>query len=72
MGNNNDFYRLRIGIGHPGNASLVAGFVLKKAPGAERDKTQQAIEESLRYLPTVLSGDLAKAMNNLHSFNASA
>ena len=72
MGNNKDFYRLRIGIGHPGNASLVAGFVLKKAPGAERDKTQQAIEESLRYLPTVLSGDLAKAMNNLHSFNASA
>ena len=30
LGNNNNFYRLRIGIGHPGHRDLVAGYVLNK------------------------------------------
>ena len=68
LGNNKNFYRLRLGIGHPGQASAVAGFVLTKAPASERDKTQAAIDEALRYLPTAVSGDWAKAMNQLHSF----
>jgi PTH1 family peptidyl-tRNA hydrolase len=72
MGNNKDFYRLRLGIGHPGSAQQVAGFVLRKAPLAERNATQQAIDETLRYIPMIVSGDHAKAMNTLHSFNASA
>lgn len=33
LGNNNNFQRLRIGIGHPGNAKLVSNYVLKKAGG---------------------------------------
>lgn len=70
MGNNKDFYRLRIGIGHPGSASLVSGFVLQRAPLSERDQVQQAINESLRYLPMALKGDWPRAMNNLHSFKA--
>ena len=36
MGNNNNFFRLRLGIGHPGAKELVAGFVLTKAPAANR------------------------------------
>lgn len=72
MGNSKDFYRLRLGIGHPGSAQQVAGFVLRKAPIAERNYTQQAIDETLRYIPMIVSGDHAKAMNTLHSFNAAA
>lgn len=69
LGNDRNFYRLRLGIGHPGSAAQVSGFVLSKASVAERDKTQAAIDEALRALPLAVSGDWARAMNQLHSFN---
>ncbi|WP_394166983.1 aminoacyl-tRNA hydrolase [Neptunomonas phycophila] len=68
LGNNKNFYRLRIGIGHPGQAKDVAGFVLTKAPVSERSKSQAAINESLFHLPEAISGNWAQAMNKLHSF----
>ena len=68
LGNNKNFYRLRIGIGHPGQAIDVAGFVLTKAPVSERSKSQAAIDESLFHLPEAISGNWAQAMNKLHSF----
>ena len=68
MGNNKNFYRLRLGIGHPGHASQVASYVLHKAPIAERNNTQAAIDESLRFTDLAVAGDWAKAMNQLHSF----
>lgn len=70
LGNNKDFYRLRLGIGHPGSANAVANFVLQRAPLSERNQTQQAIDESLRYLPTAIGGDWPRAMNHLHTFKA--
>ena len=70
LGNNKNFYRLRLGIGHPGSASQVSGFVLKKAPASERDLTQAASDEALRVLEQACSGDWLKAMNTLHSFKA--
>ncbi len=72
LGNSKDFYRLRLGIGHPGNAKLVSNFVLQRAPAPERDQTQQAIDESLRQLPHAIKGDWPRAMNHLHSFKANA
>jgi len=72
LGNNRDFYRLRLGIGHPGHASQVSSFVLSKAPAQERELTLAAIDEALRQLPLAISGDWSRAMNNLHSFNASS
>ncbi|WP_432696749.1 aminoacyl-tRNA hydrolase [Marinobacterium sp. YM272] len=72
MGNNRDFYRLRLGIGHPGHASQVSDFVLSKAPQKERELTQAAIDEALRQLPLAIKGDWPRAMNHLHSFNANA
>lgn len=69
-GNNKDFQRLRIGIGHPGNANEVANYVLKKAPAAEHDKILASIDEALRHLPQMVSGDWVSAMNQLHSFKA--
>ncbi len=68
LANNKNFYRLRIGIGHPGQAKDVAGFVLTKAPVSERSKSQAAIDESLFHLPEAISGNWAQAMNKLHSF----
>ncbi len=71
LGNNKEFYRLRIGIGHPGHASQVSSFVLTKAPEKERINTQAAIDESIRYLPLAVDGQWQRAMNQLHSFTGS-
>ncbi len=70
FGGNNSFLRLRIGIGHPGNAKLVHNFVLGKAPGSEREPTLTCTHEAINVLPILLNDGLAKAMNRLHSFKA--
>lgn len=70
LGNNRDFARLRIGIGHPGNASQVSGFVLSKAPQKERDLIDQAIDEALSHIADIVSGNSEKTMNKLHRFKA--
>ncbi|MEH6473275.1 MAG: aminoacyl-tRNA hydrolase [Halopseudomonas sp.] len=70
LGGAKAFLRLRVGIGHPGNAKLVHNFVLGRAPSSERDLTQSAIDAALDTLPTLLRDGLSKAMNKLHSFKA--
>ncbi|MGR0280420.1 aminoacyl-tRNA hydrolase [Marinomonas dokdonensis] len=70
LGNNKEFARLRLGIGHPGHASQVANYVLKKAAPDEYAKTMQTIDESLRYVDDIVKGDLNRVMNQLHSFKA--
>jgi PTH1 family peptidyl-tRNA hydrolase len=70
LGNVRDFHRLRIGIGHPGHASQVTGWVLGRAPKAERDAVLAVFEQADRALPYALAGDWAKAMNLLHQFSA--
>jgi PTH1 family peptidyl-tRNA hydrolase len=70
LGNDSDFYRLRIGIGHPGSAAAVSGYVLGRAPVAEAARTEAAIDAALDALPLLLAGDLVKAQTQLHSFTA--
>jgi PTH1 family peptidyl-tRNA hydrolase len=70
MGNNKDFYRLRLGIGHPGNAKEVANYVLHKGRPEERISLERAIDCALDNTPLAVSGEWAKAMNQLHSFKA--
>jgi PTH1 family peptidyl-tRNA hydrolase len=70
FGGNKQFYRLRIGIGHPGSAKQVASFVLKKAPNNEREKTLASIDQAQKSLPDLVKGDLQRAMNDLHAFQA--
>lgn len=70
LGNNNQFHRLRIGIGHPGSADRVTGHVLSKAPTDEHEKMLAAIDEALAALPLAVSGQWPKAMHQLHSFKA--
>ncbi|PKG38386.1 aminoacyl-tRNA hydrolase [Psychromonas sp. Urea-02u-13] len=70
LGNNKNFYRLRIGIGHPGDKNRVSGFVLGKAPRSEQDLIDQSIDEAARCMPILGQDGLAIAMNRLHSFKA--
>ncbi|MEP0356437.1 aminoacyl-tRNA hydrolase [Paraglaciecola sp.] len=70
MGNQKDFLRLRIGIGHPGDKSRVTGHVLGKAPQKEQQQIEDAIDEATRCLDILIKDDLKKAMNRLHSFKA--
>ncbi|MBO1518861.1 aminoacyl-tRNA hydrolase [Oceanisphaera pacifica] len=72
LGNNKNFYRLRIGIGHPGHKSQVAGFVLTKAPASEHALLEDAVDEATRCTDILYNDGINKAMNRLHSFNADA
>ena len=69
-GNQNGFHRLRLGIGHPGHASLVSGFVLGRAPRSEQELLDKSIDNALGVLPEMLAGDWTKAMQKLHSQKA--
>lgn len=62
-----DFYRLRIGIGHPGHKEKVTGHVLNKVSADDERAIEYAIDDALRVLPEVIGGDIQKAMNQLHS-----
>ena len=70
MGNNREFLRLRIGIGHPGHKSKVTGHVLGKPAQQERAAIEQAIDEAVRCTEILLKNDLKMAQNRLHSFKA--
>ncbi|WP_096087529.1 aminoacyl-tRNA hydrolase [Agaribacterium haliotis] len=67
LANNKNFARLRLGIGHPGQASQVASYVLKRAAAADQQAIDTAIDESLRVLDDVVSADWDKATRELHS-----
>jgi len=70
MGNAKQFLRLRVGIGHPGDRNKVTGHVLGKAPAAEQEKMDAAIDEALRCTEILFKQDIKPAMNRLHSFKA--
>jgi len=68
LANNKEFYRLRIGIGHPGHRERVTGHVLGKAPAIDQEKIDQVIDEASRCIDIWQKDDLKKAQNRLHSF----
>ncbi|MFC0708074.1 aminoacyl-tRNA hydrolase [Azorhizophilus paspali] len=70
FGNQNSFYRLRLGIGHPGDKNLVSGFVLGRAPRSEQEKLEACIDFALDVLPDMLDGNWTRAMQQLHSRKA--
>ena len=70
LGNQNNFYRLRLGIGHPGHSSQVTGYVLGRAPRSEQDLIDSTIDFALGVLPDILEGQFSRAMQQLHSFKA--
>jgi PTH1 family peptidyl-tRNA hydrolase len=66
-----DYWRLRIGIGHPrdlpGRLMDVADFVLRKPLLEEQIQIDEALSRSLDAMPLFLAGDTATAMKELHS-----
>lgn len=62
-----DFWRLRIGIGHPGDRARVADFVLHPPLASEAPLISEAVERSLELWPQIAAGDMEKAMHRLHT-----
>ncbi|ASJ95965.1 MULTISPECIES: aminoacyl-tRNA hydrolase [Shewanella] len=70
LANNKGFYRLRIGIGHPGDKSLVSNYVLGKAPQTEQRLIEEVVDEAVRATEILFKEDMSKAMHRLHSYKA--
>jgi PTH1 family peptidyl-tRNA hydrolase len=62
-----DFWRLRLGIGHPGVKAEVVDYVLRRPPAEERELIEQGIGRSLDALGLLLSGDMTRAMMVVHA-----
>ncbi|WP_346797518.1 aminoacyl-tRNA hydrolase [Halomonas sp. Bachu 37] len=67
LANQKQFHRLRIGIGHPGDARQVTNYVLGRPGKAELSAIEDVLIECLATLPLTLKGEWAQAMNRLHS-----
>lgn len=62
-----DYWRLRIGIGHPGDKDEVANWVLKKPMLDERIAIGQGLDRALKALPHLLAGEMDKATVLIHT-----
>lgn len=65
--NTKQFYRLRIGVGHPGNSKDVVDYVLKQPKKSERELIDTALQDAHRILPLIVEGQFQKAMHELHT-----
>lgn len=63
----NKFYRLRVGVGHPGNKKEVVDYVLKPPAKEERQQIDLALQEANKIIPLMLEGAYQKAMHQLHT-----
>jgi len=61
------FWRLRLGIGHPGNKAEVIDYVLTRAPRAEEDMIYEAVDTAADCMPLLLEQGAERAMTKLHS-----
>ncbi len=65
-----DYWRLRLGIGHPRNLQsqqAVADFVLHRPRKEEQPLIDESIDKSLRIIPLVVEGKFDVAMMQLHT-----
>jgi peptidyl-tRNA hydrolase, PTH1 family len=62
-----DYWRLRLGIGHPGAKSEVVGWVLKKPLREHRDAIDEAIVRTLKAVPALVAGEMDKATLVVHT-----
>jgi peptidyl-tRNA hydrolase, PTH1 family len=66
------FWRLRIGIGHPGHRQDVIDYVLRRAPREEQDPLDEAVAAAAQWIPRLLTEGAEKVMNQLHRRTPSA
>lgn len=62
-----NFWRLRLGIGHPGDRSMVGDYVLSSPAPGERELIELAMQKSLDCMSLMLDGDMEAAMLKLHT-----
>lgn len=62
-----DYWRLRIGVGHPGVKSEVINWVLKKPSQEHRVAIEDSISRALKAVPDLLSGEMEKATMLIHT-----
>jgi PTH1 family peptidyl-tRNA hydrolase len=62
-----DFWRLRLGIGHPGVKAEVVNYVLRKPLAEHRKAIDESIDRSLESLDLLLAGDMERAMMKVHA-----
>ncbi|BBP44212.1 aminoacyl-tRNA hydrolase [Thiosulfativibrio zosterae] len=62
-----EFYRIRLGIGHPGDKKFVVDYVLKNCGKQDRQLIDDAIYAASSHLPEILDGQFEKVMNQLHT-----
>ena len=62
-----DFWRLRIGIGHPGDRNEVVNFVLKLPGRAESDLIEESLDRALSAWPLMARGDWNAATQRLNT-----
>ena len=67
FGGNRDFYRLRIGVGHPGDKSMVSNHVLSNPSRSEADLIKGVIEDAVHVMPKAVTGEWEEAMRLLHT-----
>lgn len=62
-----DYWRLRLGIGHPGVKAEVVNYVLKKPSPDDRSAIDNAIERSLAASAQLMTGEMDKALAIIHA-----
>jgi PTH1 family peptidyl-tRNA hydrolase len=62
-----DYWRLRLGIGHPGDRNVVAEYVLGRPSVEDKEAIDGAVARGIEVLPLCLAGDMQGAMQKLHS-----
>jgi len=62
-----DFWRLRLGIGHPGVKAEVVNYVLKKPAPDQRDAIERSMDKSLDAVDLMLAGAMDKALAAIHA-----
>jgi peptidyl-tRNA hydrolase, PTH1 family len=62
-----DFWRLRLGIGHPGIKAEVANYVLRKPMAEHREAIDKSIDQGVCALDLMLEGDMERALMKVHA-----
>lgn len=62
-----DYWRLRLGIGHPGNKAEVANWVLKKPTLDDRIAIDQCIDRAIKAVPDLMEGAMERATMQVHT-----
>ena len=62
-----EFYRLRLGVGHPGDRNKVVNYVLKAPSKADNVLIEAAMDRAIEKIPGICAGEIQSVMQSLHT-----